>query len=145
MICRVFVVVYLFQHLNLVYRLLHTGSILLINLANQVVHIDDAVRQFRFGRLSHSLSQRDNLSVVGHQLLVACYVLVLLDLFQIVIEEEHLSAVLRHMALQLQFCLIVLAGIEGTDVPCNAGTNNAIQTPFAAPYDGEQPRGVPLQ
>ena len=80
MICRVFVVVYLFQHLNLVYRLLYTGSILLINLANQVVHIDDAVRQFRFGRLSHSLSQRDNLPVVGHQFLVALYILVLLNL-----------------------------------------------------------------
>ena len=98
--------------------------------------------QLRFCRLSHSLSQRDNLPVVGHQFLVALYILVLLNLFQVIIEEEHLPTALRHITLQLQFCLVVLAGIEGTDSPCHPCTDEAIQAPFVAHHVFEhiQPR-----
>ena len=85
------------------HRHLHTGGILSINLTHKIRYLYDTVRELRLGRLADSRAERDNLLIGSHQFSEALYVVVLLNLLKVVVEEEHLTVRLRKTALQLQF------------------------------------------
>ena len=87
--------------------------------------------QFRLSSLTHLGTESNDFLIVGHQATVATDVLVLLHLFQVIIEKKHLATVLCRLAHQLQPGLVVLAGIERTDIPLQACSDHAVQRPLA--------------
>ena len=110
-------------------RPLHAGGVLAVDFLHQVVHVDDAVREFRLRRLPYAAAQGDYLLVVGHQLAIAADVLIELNLLQVVVEQEHVARGLRRIALQLYLRLVVLPRVEGTDVPRHPRADHAVERP----------------
>ena len=88
--------------------------------------------EFRLCRLADGGAQGDDFLVVGHQFPKALDVLVLLNLLQVVVENKRLALNIERLALNIQLRLVVLSGVEGTDVPRESGANHAVQRPLAA-------------
>ena len=122
----IFQIIHLLEHLNLVDGALQTRGILAVDVTQEVIHVDDAVREFGLGGLAHLLAQGDDFLILCHELAITVDGFVLLHLFQTVVKQEDFALVLGCLALQLHLGLIVVVGVQGADVPCQAGADHAI-------------------
>jgi len=98
-----------------------------MDLFHEVVHVDDAVGEFRLRRLAHGGPQADDLVVLGLQLAVFGEILGLPDGLQPVVEQEHVKFVAGLPAHHVELRTVVLAGVERADVPCHPHAEHAVE------------------
>ena len=97
--------------------LLKLCRILAVDFLDKVAGINDTMRELRLCRLPDGGAKRDDLFFISHQLALMGYFLVLLYLFELIVEEEGIPTGLSRLALQPYLGKVVLASVQGTDIP----------------------------